>query len=125
MARKRVSPSRSRKVPAPDAAEALTAEIRKEGVTPRPAGLITPEDRENWKKWASEQAQDAFRRGEACLSAGDAAEALGWLERAYRMAADSPNVALLLAIARQACGYRTEAIALLKNLAATYDSGQI
>lgn len=89
------------------------------------AGLITPEDRENWEKWASGQAQSSFDRGESCWKAGDSVGALGWLERAHRMAPDSPNVMLLLAMARQACGYGAGSIALLETLTARHDVARL
>ncbi|NHO32129.1 glycosyltransferase [Acetobacter sp. LMG 1636] len=91
---------------------------------PRPAGLITSADRANWKRWADEQAQDSFHQGQQSWKQGDQAGALRWLERAHRMAPDSPNAALLLAVVRQANGFRDEAIALLETLARRYDFRQ-
>jgi GT2 family glycosyltransferase/glycosyltransferase involved in cell wall biosynthesis len=101
------------------AAEALSAERTDDDSTV--VGLITPQDRENWEKWASEQAQNSFDSGEACWKAGDTVGALGWLERAHRMAPDSPNVMLLLAVVRQACGNGQGAIALLEILTTRHD----
>ncbi|MBV1838021.1 glycosyltransferase [Acetobacter estunensis] len=105
------------------AADALSAEVR--FTAPRPAGLITPEDREAWQKWASEQAQDSFRQGEACWKNGDTAGALGWFERAGRMAPESPTVALFRAMARQACGHVAGAITLLEDLSRQHDIRQV
>ncbi|NHO19226.1 glycosyltransferase [Acetobacter oeni] len=89
-----------------------------------PPGLITGEDRANWKRQADEQAQEAFRQGQQSWSAGDHAAALRWLERAHRMAPESPNVAFFLAGVRQANGFRDEAITLLQNLSRRYDFRQ-
>ncbi|MBO1359191.1 glycosyltransferase [Acetobacter sacchari] len=84
-------------------------------------GLISAEDRETWTRWANEQAQDSFRRGESCWRAGDYFTALSWLERAHRMAPDSPNVAFLLAAARQANGLPDGAVDLLRRLLEKFD----
>ncbi|MFT8895790.1 MAG: glycosyltransferase [Acetobacter sp.] len=105
-------------------AEALSAEIADDNDSAI-AGLITPQDRENWEKWACEQAQNSFDNGEACWKAGDTVGALGWLERAHRMTSDSPNVMLLLAVVRQACGNGNGAIALLETLTARHDVARL
>lgn len=101
------------------AASALLPEIRRR--SSGPAGLIRQQDRENWKLWADKQAQDCFSKGQDCWKQGDVPGALGWLERSHRMAPDSPNVALLLAVVRQHCGLNPQAIELLTQLTGKHD----
>lgn len=124
MARRSTVRGRARSSSRTAAAEALSAEIADDNDATI-AGLITPQDRENWEKWACEQAQNSFDRGEACWKAGDTVGALGWLERAHRMASDSPNVMLLLAVVRQACGNGTGAVTLLEALTARHDVARL
>lgn len=50
--------------------------------------------------------------------------ALGWLERAHRLAPESPNVVCFLAVVRQAAGFPEEAIRLLRTLTARQDFRQ-
>lgn len=85
------------------------------------SGFVTQSDRLTWEEWASAQAQDSFRQGNAAWQAGQQAEAWDWLERANRQARDNPHVMLALALARQAVGNSAGGIALLETLLSRFD----
>lgn len=85
------------------------------------SGFVTQDDRAAWEVWASAQAQESFRRGNAAWQAGQEAEAWDWLERANRQARDNPHVMLALALARQAVGEASGAIHLLEALLKRFD----
>ncbi|MBO1326083.1 glycosyltransferase [Acetobacter sp. TBRC 12305] len=65
---------------------------------------------------ASASAQQAFARGNVAWQAGEAARAWDWLERANRLAPQTPHVVFALALARQAVGQGSGAIALVEKL---------
>lgn len=60
---------------------------------------VTPEERAEWREVMSARAQAAFQRGQDAIRAGHLQEGVFWLERAERMARQSPNVIWALAIA--------------------------
>ncbi|MDG6094028.1 glycosyltransferase [Acetobacter sp. AN02] len=86
-----------------------------------PPGIITQEDREAFRRHAEEQAQESFGYGERAFREGRLADALFWLERAHRLAPDSPNVSCVLAAVRSASGHYDAAICLLEALNRRYD----
>ncbi|MCQ8278169.1 glycosyltransferase [Acetobacteraceae bacterium KSS8] len=82
---------------------------------------ITEADRAAWRAWATERAQDSFRRGREATELGQFAEARRWLERAHRLARDSSTVLFPLAVARLQTGDPIGAMTLLKALLRRFD----
>ncbi len=82
---------------------------------------ITDADRAAWREWATERAQDSFRRGRIATELGQPEEARRWLERAHRLAPDSSTVTFPLAVARLSCGDPDGAIRLLLPLLRRFD----
>ncbi|MFT8676084.1 MAG: hypothetical protein ABF491_08960, partial [Acetobacter sp.] len=80
------------------------------------AGFLPARAQQARARAASAAAQQAFARGNAAWQAGQAACAWDWLERANRLAPDTPHVLFALALARQAAGRMDGAIALVQNL---------
>ncbi|AFW01065.1 glycosyl transferase [Gluconobacter oxydans] len=60
---------------------------------------VTPEERAEWREVMSARAQAAFQRGQEAIQSGRLQDGVFWLERAERMARQSPNVIWALAIA--------------------------
>jgi GT2 family glycosyltransferase/glycosyltransferase involved in cell wall biosynthesis len=70
----------------------------------------------------AEQAQEAFRRGQGLLAAGDAPAALRWIERARRFAPDDQTLRYTLGLAWLHLGEPGRAVPLLEAAARTCDA---
>lgn len=60
---------------------------------------VTDQERAQWRDVMNARAQTAFRRGQEAMQTGRLQDGLFWLERAERMARQSPNVTWALALA--------------------------
>ncbi|MCW3476824.1 tetratricopeptide repeat protein, partial [Limobrevibacterium gyesilva] len=73
------------------------------------------------QEWFQDLAQDAWRRGQAAMAAGDMDDALRWLERAHRIGPRDAAVALALATVRLRLGAFAEAASLLDDVVGRHD----
>ncbi|MGC5749681.1 glycosyltransferase [Gluconobacter sp. NFX36] len=82
--------------------------------------VVTPEDRAEWRDVMNARAQAAFQRGQEAIQAGRLQDGVFWLERAERMARQSPNVIWALAIAFLNIGRVQSCLERMERLYQTY-----
>lgn len=81
---------------------------------------VTAEERAAWREVMNARAQAAFQRGQDAIQAGRPQDGVFWLERAERMARQSPNVTWALAVALLTVGRVEDSLKRMERLHATY-----
>ncbi|WP_215750056.1 MULTISPECIES: glycosyltransferase [unclassified Gluconobacter] len=77
---------------------------------------VTDEERAEWREVMNARAQNAFRRGQEAMQTGRLQDGLFWLERAERMARQSPNVTWAVALAYLKVGRIAECLVRMEQL---------
>ncbi|MFT8364920.1 MAG: glycosyltransferase [Gluconobacter cerinus] len=77
---------------------------------------VTDQERAEWRDVMNARAQTAFRRGQEAMQTGRLQDGLFWLERAERMARQSPNVTWALALAYLQVGRVAEGLIRMEQL---------